>query len=301
MNKLVRSFFYSNYFYGCCVVALSIEANLQQGFTLNHPLYYLFLFSATVVYYTQAYTSETSFVNHNKRSIWYIQNKKKVAYSQWILITIALVSGLTLFQKNVGSIIRLSIEEWSLILIFPLTATLYYGSISPKNITHNLRNIGWLKPFVIGFVWTGAVTIYPVLFRAIEMEQHFSISILVIWFFIKNLFFISLLCILFDIKDYAADHNNQLQTFVVKLGLRKTLFYLILPLALLGFSSFIVFTFSRNFPVPRILVNSIPFILLLIVTWTMQRRKSILYYLAIIDGLMLVKAACGIIGMLLIK
>jgi hypothetical protein len=33
----------------------------------------------------------------------------------------------------------------------------------------------------------------------------------------------------------------------------------------------------------------------------MQRRKSILYYLAVIDGLMLIKAACGIIGVLLFK
>jgi hypothetical protein len=33
----------------------------------------------------------------------------------------------------------------------------------------------------------------------------------------------------------------------------------------------------------------------------MHRRKSILYYLAIIDGLMLAKAVCGIIGISLIK
>jgi hypothetical protein len=30
----------------------------------------------------------------------------------------------------------------------------------------------------------------------------------------------------------------------------------------------------------------------------MHQRKSILYYLAIIDGLMLVKAICGLAGMM---
>jgi hypothetical protein len=88
---------------------------------------------------------------------------------------------------------------------------------------------------------------------------------------------------------------------VVRLGLRKTLFYLILPMAVTGFLSFLLFTLNHQFPLTRIWINSIPFILLIIVTWTMQRRKSILYYLAVIDGLMLIKAACGIMGVLLLN
>jgi 4-hydroxybenzoate polyprenyltransferase len=130
---------------------------------------------------------------------------------------------------------------------------------------------------------------------------HFEINSMVTWFFLKNLIFISILCILFDIKDYAADHNSELKTFVVRLGLRKTLFYIILPMAIAGFLSFLLFTLNNHLPLGRILINSIPFILLIIVTWSMQRRKSILYYLAVIDGLLLIKAACGIIGVLALK
>lgn len=301
MNKLVRSFFFSNYFYGCCVLALSVEANLQQGFPLNHLAYYLFVFAASVLYYTQAYTSDTGYTSTNERSQWYRQNKKSVFYSQCFLLALALVAGCLLLLKNFQAIIHLSPQEWVLIALFPLTAALYYGSISPQNPTHNLRSIGWLKPFVIGFVWTGAVTIYPAMFRAIESGLHFRASTFTNWFFIKNMLFISILCILFDIKDYAADHNSQLKTFVVRFGLRKTLFYIILPMAITSFVAFIIYTLSHHFPAERILINSVPFILLIIVAWSMQRRKSILYYLAIIDGLLLVKAACGITGVLLIK
>lgn len=106
--------------------------------------------------------------------------------------------------------------------------------------------------------------------------------------------FISLLAILFDIKDYAADHNRRLKTFVVRIGLRKTIFLVIIPLTVAGWVSLIIFATLMQFPLLRILINSIPFLLLLQVVWSMQKRHSIIYYLVIIDGLMALKAICGI-------
>jgi 4-hydroxybenzoate polyprenyltransferase len=105
---------------------------------------------------------------------------------------------------------------------------------------------------------------------------------------------------MFDIKDYAADHNKQLKTFVVQVGLRKTIFTILIPLTLIGLASFIVFAIATHFPLQRILINIIPFIALIVVAYSLHERKKILYYLAVIDGLMLVKAACGIAGVLLV-
>jgi len=59
------------------------------------------------------------------------------------------------------------------------------------------------------------------------------------------------------------------------------------------------FALLRQYHPVRILINCIPFILLIIVAWSMQKKKSILFYLTIIDGLMVLKAACGIAGILL--
>jgi 4-hydroxybenzoate polyprenyltransferase len=278
-----------------------METNFQLGLALNPPLYYLFLFAGSVWYYTKSYTSESSYSQPNQRAYWYKTHKIQISYSQHILIITTIIAGIILSFQNWEAIRDLSASEWALIFIFPITALLYYESISPKNPTHNLRSIGWLKPFVISFVWTGIISIYPIILKSIESGNHFELNSMEIWFFIKNFIFIVILCILFDIKDYAADHNSQLKTFVVRLGLRKTLYYIILPMSITGFISFLLFTLDHHFPLTRILINSIPFILLIIVTWTMHRRKSILYYLAVIDGLMLIKAACGIIGVLLLK
>ena len=113
--------------------------------------------------------------------------------------------------------------------------------------------------------------------------------------------FLSVLCIMFDIKDYAMDYNQQLKTFVVNIGLRKTIFYIIIPLSVAGLASFMAYALNQHFQLVKIFLNTIPFIFLLLVAYSLQKRKSIFYYLVIIDGLMLLKAICGSLAMLLFK
>ncbi len=299
IKRLVAFIFYGNYFYGLCTVALSIEASLQQQVALNIALYYIFLYTATIVYYTKAYLGEINPATVNKRSQWYLKNRKFVWLSQYVFICITLGIGIYLFIGYIHNFKTLTIIEWAEIFIFPIIALSYYGISPIKSTQINLRQTGWLKPFFIGFVWGGAVTIYPLLFYQIQTGFHHSISFYGSFLFIKNWMFITVLSIMFDIKDYAADHNRRLKTFVVRIGIRKTIFFIIIPLSIIGFISYIIFVVAMHFPLVRILFNSIPFILLLIVAGSLQHRKSILYYLAVIDGLMLVKAACGILGVLL--
>lgn len=297
-SAFIKFIFFGNYFYGLCAVGLSIEASLQQLYPLNSLLYYTIVFCATILYYTKAYITEVTTDINNKRSLWYVQFRRFVLFSQIILTVIAAICSFIFIRKNWFSITHLSLLNWTLILVFPTVAALYYGVNSKMLKRYNLRNTGWLKPFVIGFAWAGAVTVYPVLFYSIDQGLVFTATLIGSFLFIKNFMFITVLCIMFDIKDYAVDYNHQLKTFVVKVGLRKTIFYIIIPLCIIGFGTFILFTTARHFSFLRIMVNAIPFIALISVAYSMYRRKSILYYLIIIDGLMLVKALCGTIGML---
>jgi hypothetical protein len=298
---IIKSFFFSNYFYGFCVLALSIEASLQQGFALNDPAYYWLVFTGTIVYYTSAYTHDHSYAQQNQRNRWFLHHQKWVFFSQWILTILFLAASGIFINHNFQALVQISWQEIFLLLVFPLIALAYDSSIRFPIDQFKLRKIGWLKPFVIGFVWCGVVTVYPLVFSKMEQGLHYHPKLINWLFVLKNGIFISILCILFDIKDYAADHNSRLKTFVVQYGLRKTLFKIIFPLVFASFFFFLLFALYRHLPLIIILINSIPFVLLIIVSWSMQRRKSILYYLAIIDGLMFVKAACGIIGSLLLK
>jgi hypothetical protein len=297
-KALIGFIFFGNYFYGLCAVALSIEASLQQRYPLNSLLYYTIVFCATVLYYTRAYITDVNVTTNNKRTLWYVQFRRWVFFSQ-ILFTIIVVLCAGIFLlKNWQHLKWLSWWDWALIFVFPVTAALYYGINSKKFGRFNLRNSGWLKPFVIGFAWAGLVTVYPVLFYSLDYGLIFEPTLVGLFLFIKNFMFITILCIMFDIKDYAVDYNRQLKTFVVEVGLRKTIFYIIIPLCIIGLVSFISYAILRHFHVLKIGLNIIPFAALIAVAWSMHRRKSILYYLIIIDGLMLVKALCGTIAML---
>jgi len=295
-EKLFNTFFFGNYFYGICAVALSIEASLQQGFHLNHPLWHILLFAGTVIYYTLAYLHEKNNTSINPRTIWYKDHQQWIKQSQWILTVIAALAGMYLLVQYRSGFLLIKSWQWLIAFLFPLLALWYYGDVIPWLRKSSLRSKGWIKPFVIGFIWAGAVNIYPAMLSAIENKSSYEPNIFHFLLFLKNGMFISMLCILFDIKDYATDYNEELKTFVVRFGLRKTLFYIIIPLTAIGLGTFLTYGIVNQFPIFRMIINTIPFILLIIVTYHMHRRKSILYYLAIIDGLMLVKALCGITG-----
>ncbi|HXL56747.1 MAG TPA: hypothetical protein VN958_10845 [Chitinophagaceae bacterium] len=307
-KKLAHFIFFGNYFYGCCSVALAIEANLQQNLPLNSLCFYLLLFCCTVLFYTYAYIQEknAAFVPRknemyiNKRSKWYYNNRMLIKNTQCILIFICLAFGLYFLIRYYNRLLLITSLQAAALAAIGFVALSYYG-ITIGSVKINARKTGWLKPFVIGFVWATEVTFIPILWYQVEQGLSYNFSSINLWFFIKNFMYISLLAILFDIKDYVADHNRRLKTFVVSVGLRKTIFSIIIPLTILGFLALIAFAVLLHFPALRIVINSIPFVLLIIVAWSMQRPKFILYYLVVIDGLMLVKALCGISAYLLVK
>jgi hypothetical protein len=298
---LLKVIFFGNFFYGICAVALSIETNVQQSYPLNTCKYYIFLFTATTIFYNKAYISATTTDATNKRSLWFLTNRERIISAQAILSIILIVTVLFLAKDLWENLLHMPAIQWLILFSFPVIAASYYGTASIGLKNYNLRNTGWMKAFVIGFVWAGVVCIYPILFQAIKYNQPYAISLFGFLLFIKNFMYITVLCIMFDIKDYATDYNRQLKTFVVRVGLRKTIFYILIPLCAIGFGTFLIYPINYHFPVLRIMVNAIPFVLLILVAYSMHRRKSILYYLAIIDGLMLVKALCGIIGSTLIN
>ena len=298
MKSLKDFFYYGNWFYGICAVALSIEASVQQFVPLNMFLYYVAVFVATVVYYNKAYINVSSLhTSDNIRTQWYIKYKKLMFTSQWILSFLLVLISFILGSRLGNVFLYISVTDWVILLIFPIVAIGYYG----LGYCFNLRNNGWLKPFVIGFVWAGIVSFYSVLFYAVETHKVFELSFRCCILFLKNWMFIAMLCVLFDIKDYAVDSNQSLETFVVQKGLRKTIFRIVIPMTIAGFVVFILYAFNSHFPVQRILINTIPFVALIIVSYTLVKRKSLMYYLMVVDGLMLLKAFCGTIAIIMFK
>lgn len=212
-----------------------------------------------------------------------------------IVVSVILISAF--YIKTFSSEI-FNLPAWQILVcgILIIVAILYYG-IENNKFSVNLRRIGWLKPFIIGFVWAGTVSFFPILFSGFWHHYSFPLKYLFMFLFIKNMMFITVLCVLFDIKDYAMDYNHHLQTHVVKFGLRNTIYKYVVPLIILGLIALYINAWLLHFNIYRIAINTLPFIAVLLVAFSLQKRRPILYYLSVIDGLMLFKALCGITAM----
>lgn len=283
-------------------MALSLETVVQLQLPFNSWTYYLLLFCATVMYYTYAYARPSGKVHYaNPRTEWYSLHRRFIRISQLVLL--CLCTGLSLYiaVRYYAGILGLPLYYWLAAGVMGGAALLYYGLL-PHNsylpsLHFSLRNTGWAKAFVIGFVWACAVNILPLIVLRIEDGLYHADPVLVGWLFVKNWMFCTVNAIMFDLKDYADDANSHLKTFVVRFGLRRTIHSVIIPLLLVGIASLVAFTSVRHYNIIAIGFNLVPFVCLLIVAYSLHTRKPILFYLIVIDGLLLLKAICGIVGM----
>jgi hypothetical protein len=295
--KVIRFIFFGNYFIGILAIALTIEATLQLGVPFNSLAYYALIFCAPIVYYTHAYMGALRLTrSSNPRVAWYIKHQEFLKWSQRLLSMISVAIFLVLFTGNFQQILQLPAGYWLIVLCMLGVAFLYYGLLPSYFFNLNLRNTGWLKPFIIGFIWACTANVLPLILLKIESGVDFPTDILWVWLFVKNWMFCTVNAIMFDIKDYAIDANKELKTFVVRIGIRRTILYILIPLLFIGMLSLIAFTSYEHFPLLTVVINIIPFLLTLLVAYSMQHKKQILYYLIVIDGLILVKALCGILG-----
>jgi hypothetical protein len=297
-SGVARTVFFGNHFYGLCALALAVEASVQQQTPLPDAGFFILLYLSVVVYYNQAYLfTESDAKAPNVRTAWYARNRNRLHLLQRFYILTLMFTGICVIYAHLNGLLNMKPYEWLLLIVFPLVSAAYYG-FSPERKQFTLRNVGWLKPFIIGFSWAGLATMYPIIYSSMSAGTHYEPGLVACFLFIKNMMFVAVLCIMFDIKDYAMDYNFRIKTFVVNLGLRKTIFYVIIPLCVAGLVSFVSYGLWRGFHPMKIALNVVPFVAAVAVAYSLHLRRSIFYYLVVIDGLMFLKAICGITAMI---
>jgi 4-hydroxybenzoate polyprenyltransferase len=296
-RKLFTSFFFGNYFYAVCMVSLC-QASFAQFGHLHIPVLFLAIAAAvTVYYYNHSYLLESNDSAPNQRNIWVAEHAVQIKKLQWILLAFLFVGGTYQLYLILPGIHLLAMQDILFCTLLALGSFLYYFD-TKKYPWLNLRSYGIAKPFVIGSIWAGVGVYAPYLLLKLSGLQYASMAHVTI-LYISNALFISMLAVLFDIKDYETDANKQMKTLVVRMGQTKTINWLLIPISTFILMATLRYAFLHHFTGFQILLNTIPLILLISVSYQMHQRKSILYYLAIIDGLIVVKAACGIIATLL--
>ncbi len=301
LNRFISYLFFSNIYLGIIAVLLCIETNLISGISLNYSPFYIVVFLGTCLYYTMIYVRSVKAILPNERTLWYRRNLPYIRTTLYFIATGIFIVGIIIVIRNRHRFFLLSASQWLLLVLFPLLTAWY--TFSPR-IFHlkKIRELGMIKPFIVGLTWLGFVTVYPVIAWQIQKGMAGLPPMFPQFFlWLDNFLFISILAIIFDIKDYKNDTLFHLSTFPVVLGVKRTMQWVALPLLIVNVAVFTVFQFQQHFNIYQVILQAVPYVLLLMVIAWNRQPKSLLYYLAGIDGLMLLKALCGIASILFLN
>lgn len=302
LQQSFYAFLYGNSFIALAGVLLCIETNLQHQLPLNYWLIYFFIFCCINFYYTYLYNNNLPKNYINKQIQWYIINKKIIIVYQIILFIFICICLVYFLLKFHATIFQFSLKKWGYILLFPIIAIMYYFNVLSSFGIKNLRQYGWLKPFVIAYVWSGLVGIYPFVFLILEHQINYLSNFHILdSYWLNNFIYFMIIAMLFDIKDVAYDHKKNIKTYPVLLGVKFTIHYIIIPICIVATSLILIASVKHHFTFIRILVNIVPYLLLIFASISLIKHKKNLYYLFFIDGLLFIKSITGILIVVLIK
>lgn len=302
LKKIISPILFGNYFIALCVVVLCINTNFILDYNYNEPIFYCLIFLGTQVFYTAAYIQQTLPSTSNRRAKWYYANRKIILYLQYLFCGILSLVCVKILYDFGNQLENISVWQY-LIISLPIAGSiLYYGLPMGGLQKVSLRYTGWFKPFAIGFIWACVVTFYPVFFKQLASTNFkFELTNQLQFIFVRNFLFISMLCVLFDIKDYKDDFNVDLKTFVVRFGKHKTLSYIIIPFIIINGVLDFLYTDIYQPHFWSSIVAIIPSCLIIWISISLLQHKSIFFYLLKIDGMLIIKAACDVIGFLIFK
>ena len=281
--KFIQHFYFSYLAYGFYVALLSYEASL---FLLDTPLkknFLLFIGLISILYYGISYLY-TSTNLHDERSVWWNRNKKSL-----LLVYFLIVIASILAARSLSMDITWPQEPlfWMMLSFATFLSVLYYGW---PGTTFNIRRFALWKPFVIGLIWSYVTVTLPLL---LFDKQQLNATVL-LWS-LQQLLFIALLAIVFDIKDSSKDAEDGLQTFIIQLGFDQLKIFILYPLLLFS----CIVTYISFYPffenkLNLIFLPIVPYIAAFLLIKRIHEQKPVLYYLAWVDGLLLLKAVTGI-------
>lgn len=166
------------------------------------------------------------------------------------------------------------LESLLLNLLFVLVAfcTLFY--YLPLGFIGRLRELPFLKVFLISFTWAVATVLIPLVFVDYPL---FSFDIL--WLFLERFIFVLAVTIPFDVRDIRADNAGGLITLPSKFGLKGSLYFTFVLLMVYLAITAIHLGFSNV-----LFVRAICVFVVLILIQKISLQKTSYYYTGLIDG-----------------
>lgn len=175
--KLINTFLFSNISLSVGAVLLTVSAQVQLGLKPQWHPYLLLIFFATLIEYDRKRIIELLFnkekQNAEKRQ-WIRENKKKLFFVAFVMVVLLLIAAFT--TKPQVLFIFISLGILTFFYSMPVSGN--------KNSSFKLREVPYLKIFLIAFVWSALTIFLP----AIQAEEKI-LSIPVELLFAERFFF----------------------------------------------------------------------------------------------------------------
>lgn len=282
----IRLIVFSNFFVSLCVLALTYRTFLYFNLIPSNAMLVL-VFSATYFIYNfqrlvRMNQKEIDEANIGFRMRWVYKNTQPIILT---IVIAAIILVVSLFYLNIKTIIALAIMGF-----FSVVYVVRFIPYNNKWLT--LRDIPFLKIFVIAFVWALVTGLLPI----ISSKDLIQINLQHILFLTKQFLFVVAITIPFDIRDMKYDVEKGIKTFPLVVGVKKIIILGIL--LLLGFIAIASYEFLvlQNITLGLWIAEIIFILAVMFLLLLSKKQQPELFYSFIIEGTSLLLATTVLLG-----
>lgn len=249
-----------------CAVALCVESTLILQTPMPSWQVLLFVGTSTFCHYNLHYHYRDRYEALSRRDRW------SRSHQSWFFPAIV-ASGLV----SLLCLLRFTTLEMLAVAVMVVMSLLYSLPLLPRGF--RLKQLGVLKPIILALVWT-VMTVW--------LPSHQADPVLLSLVLGRRFVFMLILCLAFDVRDQGKDEIQGIRTVPVRWGVPFT--YRLIDLLLLFFSVFaLLVEWKLNRPLMLFALWASALLTKLAIRATTTRRSE-LYYLGILDGMMIVQA-----------
>lgn len=290
VKSFLRWLLFSNVYIAIAAILFTIS-NLALVKICDPPIVLLLVIFLAVIWFYNLSNNKIRLTNSkNLRLNWLLTKRNHLHTVQTILFSCIVIFCLLLLPNLFNFY---NVTKWfHLVFFFSffIVAFFYLNDFKFKLLSINLRSIGLLKPFFIGYVWMGVTFVLPYVFYKIASLTELNFNKIFYLFFIEGFVFISLLAIIYDVKDAESDKKNGLITWCVKLGFKDLTKKILLPCLFLMSIEFSFLYYSNLICISTLLVFIGSYLTILFISTFLLSKQSLLLHLAVIDGVIIARA-----------
>jgi len=227
-------------------------------------------------------TLGTTFILYNTQQLFlgYISLKDLASRKKWAEKNKILLQ--LVFLVGIAELYPLYKSSWQFLFIYVVAGLISLLYFLPF---FNLRSVPFLKSFIIGMVWVLVCVGAPL--------NISEVSPLLMWFCIAQLFFITALCVLFNIRDLEQDKISGAYTVPVLYGTRIAKIFTLVLLA-----GYLLASYLAEPGLKFMAVSLGTFLLSCFFTIRSFPKNHPFYYLFGVDGIILLQSVLGIVILL---